>query len=132
MIQVTLTFQSLSAALHALREIPESTLNGALTDITPAAEAPAPAAPKPTLAVVAPAAAPARPTAKPEELPAPVAVEYPQLQAAVLKLAARDREATVAIAKSFGVATFKELDKSRWGDAYGAVTEKLGELETVQ
>lgn len=144
MIQVTLTFFSLSDALRALREIPESALNAALTDITPATPEVAPEvapepAPKPALKKKPSAApvlevVPAPPTAEPEAVPLPgvaPGVDYPVLQAAVLKLAARDRDATLAIAQKFGVKTFKELSQDRWAEAYGAVTATLAELETV-
>jgi|688.fasta_scaffold511428_3 hypothetical protein len=132
MIQVTLTFHSLSAALHALREIPESTLNGALTDITPAEETPAKPAPKrekPRLQAVAEVTTTPAPTVV--ATPAP-SVDYPALQRVVLQLAARDRDAAAGIAGSLGVKSFKELESARWGEAFGAVTAKLAELETVQ
>lgn len=58
-------------------------------------------------------------------------VDYPTLQKAVFALAGKSREAAAAVAASFGVKTFKELDASKWGDALGAVQEKLAELENV-
>lgn len=134
MIQVTLTFHSLSAALHALREIPESTLNGALTDITPADEPPAKPAvkrEKPRLQAVAEVVATHAPTVVATPTAAP-SVDYPALQRVVLQLAARDRDAAAGIAGSLGVKSFKELESARWGEAFGAVTAKLAELETVQ
>ena len=140
MIQVTLTFFSLSDALRALREIPESALNAALTDITPTtpevAPEPAPKPVKKTKPSAAPVleVVPAPATATPEAVPLPgvaPGIEYAALQAAVLKLAARDRDATLAIAQKFGVKTFKELSQDRWGEAYGVVTATLAELETV-
>jgi len=142
MIQVTLTFTSLSAALMALREIPESTLTGALTDITPADEeepavAPAPkplkkAKPSPAPALVA---APAPPTAAPTVDPLPgvaPAVSYTELQKAVLLLASKNRDAALGLATTMGVKTFKELDAARWPEALAAVNTKIAELGVMQ
>ena len=141
MIQITLTFTSLSAALMALREIPENTLNGALTDITPAEEevaaepAPKPAKkakPSPAPALVA---APAPPTVTPTVDPLPgvaPAVSYAELQKAVLLLAGKNRDAALALAQTMGVKTFKELDAARWPEALAAVNNKIHELGVMQ
>lgn len=79
-------------------------------------------APKP---VVAPSA--------PETTAAPAAssIDYATLQKAVFALAGKSREAAAAVAASFGVKTFKELDADKWGEALGAVQEKLAELESA-
>ena len=140
MIQVTLTFTSLSAALMALREIPENTLNGALTDITPAEEVAAEPAPKPVKKAKpspAPAlvAAPAPPTVTPTVDPLPgvaPAVQYAELQKAVLLLAGKNRDAALALAQTMGVKTFKELDAARWPEALAAVNNKIVELGVMQ
>lgn len=58
-------------------------------------------------------------------------VDYPTLQKAVFLLAGKSREAAAAVASSFGVKTFKELDAAKWGDALGAVQDKLAELEAA-
>lgn len=58
-------------------------------------------------------------------------VEYPVLQKAVFALAGKNREAAAAVASSFGVKTFKELDATKWGDALVAVNAKLAELEAA-
>lgn len=130
MIQIVLTFTSLNAALRALREIPESTLNAALTDITPA-EAP----------VVEAAAleAPAPRAKKPKPAPAPVTlpgveepIDYPTLQKEVLKLAGKNREAALALAGELGVKHFRDLPSERWAEALLAVTAKCSELEAMQ
>lgn len=141
MIQVTLTFTSLSAALMALREIPENTLNGALTDITPAEEEVAPEpAPKPVkkakpspapALVAAPAPAIASPTVDPLPGVAP-AVQYGELQKAVLLLAGKNRDAALSLASSMGVKTFKELSQERWPEALAAVNNKIVELGVMQ
>lgn len=140
MIQVTLTFSSLSAALMALREIPENTLNGALTDITPAPEEVAPEpAPKQKKAKPSPApveaAAPTPRTAEPEALPLPAvapAIEYAVLQKAVLQLAGKNRDTALTLAGQMGVKTFRELPADRWSEAYAMVTDKLAELGVMQ
>lgn len=146
MIQITLTFTSLAAALNALRQIPENTLQGALTDITPApAEPEAQPTPKPVArarkAAPAPEAAPAPTTVEPAAPQAPVdaptpvnepAVQYSQLSAAVMRLAGRNRDAALAIASGLGVKNFRDLEPARYSEALGLVEEKLAELETVQ
>jgi hypothetical protein len=53
------------------------------------------------------------------------------LQKAVFALAGKSREAAAAVASSFGVKTFKELPADKWGEALGAVQEKLAELESA-
>lgn len=58
-------------------------------------------------------------------------VEYPVLQKAVFALAGKNREAAAAVASSFGVKTFKELDADKWADALVAVNDKLAELEAA-
>ena len=72
---------------------------------------------------------PAAQTASSSE-PAP-SVDYPVLQKAVFALAGKNREAVVALAGTFGVKTFKELDASKWGEALEAVNAKLAELEAA-
>lgn len=97
------------------------------------AAAPAPAAespsdPKPSAAAPA-AEAPqsAASTAAPADSQTGT-VDYPTLQKAVFTLAGKSREAAGAVAASFGVKTFKELDTSKWGDALAAVNAKIAEL----
>ena len=41
------------------------------------------------------------------------------------------RDAASAVAASFGVKTFKELDAKRWGEALAAVQAKTAELEAA-
>lgn len=68
----------------------------------------------------------ASPTASAASSTAPV--EYPVLQKAVFTLAGKSREAASAVAASFGVKTFKELDQSKWAEALTAVNAKIAEL----
>lgn len=136
-ITVTLTFQTIDAALRALREVPESCLTDA-----PALEAPAPA-PKPakkSAPAAAPAAAPVQPTAPPVEAPAPVAapvaapepaalaapqVAYADLQKAVLALYKIDKSRAAAIAQGMGFESFKVMPAERWAEALDLVNAEL-------
>jgi hypothetical protein len=84
MIQITLQFTSLSDALRALREIPESALAGSAVLPEPVAAVEAPEPPKPQ----APAAEPAAPRAKrssPRAAPAPVEAPVPAAAAEAAK-----------------------------------------------
>lgn len=160
MIQVTLTFASVDALIGALREIPENALVTGQSTVafaaTTAKEAAAPVEkpkhePKGTpanrrattahsqpTAEAAAADVPEKSTSTQEHPPstgtgadAPSAVEYPVLQKAVFTLAGKSRDAASAVAQSFGVKTFKELDASRWGEALAAVQAKTAELEAA-
>lgn len=158
MIQVTLNFVSVEALRAALLEIPEASLVGSNVTATVTLPPKGDAAPKsskaakstaaatqvtaastqPTAEAAAETAAPEKtaaessPTAAPVEAaqPASIAVEvdYPTLQKAVFALAGKSRDAAAAVAASFGVKTFKELDASKWGEALAAVQAKTAEL----
>lgn len=157
MIQVTLNFVSVEALRAALLEIPETSLVGsnatatvtlppktepdtakvtAKKSSTPAATPAAAAPTQPTAEAVVETAAPEKtaaessPTAEPvaDAAPASTAVDYPTLQKAVFALAGKSRDAAAAVAASFGVKTFKELDASKWGEALAAVQAKTAEL----
>jgi len=134
MIQITLSFDNISAARKAMLELPESLLAGASVaqedrlPAEPKKEAPA----KKEAAKPAAAATPttAETTAAPEpkvESSAPAAIEYPVLQKAVFALAAKSREAATALVATFGVKTFKELPAEKWAEALAAVNAKLAE-----
>jgi hypothetical protein len=145
MIDITLRFASISAAINALKNVPEADLAlGTARDAAPSpAPAPVvkaekPATVKPTAAQ--PAAAPVASAAPaPTTAPAPAvaakpaadAVDYPTLQKAVFKLAGISREEAGAAAKTFGVNTFKELPADKWGEALKAVNAKIEELSTA-
>lgn len=141
MITITLQFKTHYAALAALAAIPANELVG-----DPRPEPEATPAPKPTRAAkpaaqapdaTSPATAPA-PAAPVETAPTPASdttppaaapsVEYPVLQKAVFALAGKSRDAAAAVAASFGVKTFKELDSTKWADALAAVNAKLAEV----
>ena len=126
MIQLTFTFPSVAAARKALLELPED-LFAHVGEIAPA---PKPEKPKASKTVAAPEAAPVPVTVEPEVAPvaAPAAIDYPVLQKAVFALAGKSREAASEVAQSFGVKTFKDLDKSKWADALAAVNAKVAEL----
>jgi hypothetical protein len=140
-IAVTLNFRSIEAAREVLLQIPENALVGATAAPAQAPEAPA-QAPKPPRAAKPAATSPATvpstdapaataPTPAADTTPPAAAhsVEYPVLQKAVFALAAKSRDAAAAVAQSFGVKTFKDLDPARWPEALGVVQEKLAELE---
>lgn len=55
-------------------------------------------------------------------------IDYSQLKMAILKLANADRDAASILVAGFGVATFRDLDQSRWAEALAAVNAKLNEL----
>ena len=66
------------------------------------------------------------------ETPAAATIEYSVLQKSVFALAGLPDvgpEATKALAATFGVATFKALDPSRWAEALEAVKARTAELE---
>lgn len=100
---------------------------------TPAQQPAAPAPSQPTAEVVvadAPAKSTEAPAPQPSTAPAAAAssaseVDYPTLQKAVFALAGKSRESAAAVAASFGVKTFKELDASKWGEALAAVNAAL-------
>lgn len=143
MIKLTLTFQSVEAARKALNELPLD-LFAHVGEIAPVehavnadeikeAKATAQAAvqtAKKSSVKQEPAATQttAETTAAPEpKVENSAAIEYPVLQKAVFALAGKSREAAAAVAASFGVKTFKELDASKWGDALTAVNAALAE-----
>lgn len=155
MIQVTLQFRTLAAAVKALSEIPESSIAGqtiVMEESTPLpkieppkaekAKAEKPAkqevapAPGPTAApapVAAPAStsksAPTSAPATPAEPPASAdAVTYPVLQKAVFTLATKSRDKASEVVNSFGVKTFKELPADKWAAALDAVNAAIAEL----
>jgi hypothetical protein len=128
-ITITLHFKTHYAALAALAAIPGTDLVG-----SPEPEpAPAPKAAKAAKAAPAPVAQPepaqAAEPAAPAAEPAPATIEYAVLQKAVFALAGKSRDAAAAVAQSFGVKTFKELDPTKWADALEAVNERIAIIE---
>lgn len=138
MIQVTLNFPD-QAALLAFFARP-------VVVVPTEVEAPKPAkAEKTTAATTAPKTSPAPTPTKTTEVTDPkpeleptapsttssakpsVSVDYPTLQKAVFALAGKSRDAAAAVAKDFGVKTFKELPEAKWGDALVAVNAALAE-----
>lgn len=145
MVQITLNFKSIEAARQVLLEIPASALVGGPEPEAVSAPAPAPKparAAKTTVstAVVEPVAAPAPVTAPPVEAPAPVAapapvpapapaepaVDYAQLQRAVLALYKVDKSRTQQIAIDMGFESFKVMPADKWAEALAAVNAALG------
>lgn len=154
MIQVTLQFRTLAAAVKALSEIPEASIAGqaiVMEESTPlpkieapkaekvkaekpakqeAAPAPGPtAAPAPAASAPTPAPAQAPAAATPAAPPASAdAVTYPVLQKAVFTLATKSRDKASEVVNSFGVKTFKELPADKWAAALDAVNAAIAEL----
>lgn len=158
MITVTLNFNTISAAVAALRDIPEAAIVGQpRLDVTaPPLEAAAPQSPAAAAQASSPApsprtakgatatAAPAQSTAKPSALqstPAPAApaaatsapadapLDYAVLKAAVLRLVAISTDAAVKVNAGLGVSSMRELDQARWPEALAAVNAKIAELQ---
>ena len=115
-ITVTLTFQTIDAALRALREVPESCLTDAPADAPVQPTAPPVEAPAP---VAAPVAAP-----EPAALAAPQ-VAYADLQKAVLALYKIDKAKAAAIAQGMGFESFKVMPAERWAEALDLVNAEL-------
>lgn len=146
MIAITLNFKSIEAARQALLDIPATALVGGpepeATAVVKQEATPAPKASKAAKTAAVQEAAPSPVTAAPTAAPAPAvapapveqvkpAFDYATLQKAVFSLAGKSREAAAAVAAGFGVKTFKELPEAKWGEALGAVQEKLAELESA-
>lgn len=133
MIQVTLTFKTLDAALRGLREIPESCLAIDVTEAAdPKPQEPKAKAPRAKAAPTAPVeeAAPFQPTAPVTVAPPPAAApvklepaapafDYGVLQKKAFELLPRLGKAQIlAIAEKHGAATFKELPADKWAAAH--------------
>lgn len=129
MIEIKLSFTSVDEAIAYLRG--KNTEPAALT--FPPVDAPAPKVEKPKATKpAAPVVEPSEPAAAPapavsSSAPAP-SVDYPTLQKAVFALAGKSRDAAAAVAASFGVKNFKELDPAKWAEALAAVQAKTAEL----
>lgn len=129
MIQVTLTFTTLDAALRVLREVPESALAQSAVEAAPAPKPEKPTkksapavettvAPTPTTAPAAVAPAPAAAPAAPEPTPAP-AFEYATLQKKVFELLPRvGKDRVLEVSARHGAKVFKELPAEKWQAAF--------------
>ena len=141
MIQVTLSFTSVAAAIAALSKIPEADAAFATTTgvsaeekaavVQPGKPSAAKTAPSPRTAEAAPStpapsdAAPApAPTTTQQTADAP-SVTYPDLQKAVLTLHKRNPKAAQPIAQSLGADTFKLLKPEQWAEALRLVNEAI-------
>jgi hypothetical protein len=150
MIQITLQFSSIAAAVSALARIdadaivagdpvPHATVSSDKSS-KPAGEAPgkrnaATTAPSPRTAEAGPS-----PSAPSADAPAPSSaatapaaaassaspqVSYPDLQKAVLTLHKMDPTAAVPIAKGLGADTFKLLPEAKWAEALAQVNAAI-------
>lgn len=136
MIQVTLSFKSIDAAIQALRGLLEADIAmGTVRD------APAPAKPKaedPKVQAASPAATPAvasASAAKPEAASTPATEPdlsgeegYKVLKDAVFALAGKSRDAALAVNAKFGVKTMKDLPEAKRGEALQAVNASIAAL----
>lgn len=127
MIEITLKFATVALAAAALNQ-----LNGSQAPTATVVDTGTPATsgkPKAETKPAAPASAPGPAVdsaAKPKS-----GIDYPTLQKAVFKLAGISRDEASAMSKQFGVSTFKELNPSKWDEAFAAVNAKIEELNTA-
>ena len=141
-VKVTLEFESAAAAALALNLL-DGYARGDIAETKPEVEKPEvekpkaekPKAEKPKAEKLkaevptGPAVVQEDPKQEPAKEEAPAAtIEYPVLQKAVFELAGKSRDAAAAVAASFGVKTFKDLDAGKWGEALVAVKAKIAEL----
>jgi hypothetical protein len=136
MIQVTLTFSSIAAAIQALRGIPEADQAVATVKEAPAK----PQAEKTATPAASPAATPAaasasakkqEPAASQEPAADEGVLDYAVLQKAVFALAGKSRDAALAVNQQFNVKTMKELPEDKRREALAAVNAKIAELEVA-
>jgi hypothetical protein len=147
MIQVTLSFNSIAAAVAELSKIDPAALSAThATEVVtkePQVGKPAPAtqakpaagkttakaadAPASTASAPAPVAAQSAETAQPASTAAEAAptIDYALLKAAVFELSGKNQPKLAEIAASFGVKTFKDLAPAKWADALAAVKAAL-------
>ena len=127
----------IAAALHALAEAFEGVVEDVEKVVKPdtgkkkvTAEA-APTASAP----VAPTAAAAAPVAvepAPAPAPAPVpSITKPQLNAVVLKVAAKSRDTAEAILKRFGAVSTVTLPEEKWQAVYDAFEEEIAKIDAA-
>lgn len=136
-VKVTLEFESAAAAALALNLL-DGYARGDIAETKPEVEKPKaekpkaekPKAEKPKAEVpTGPAVVQEDPKQEPAKEEAPAAtIEYSVLQKAVFELAGKSRDAAAAVAATFGVKTFKDLDAGKWGEALEAVKAKTAEL----
>ena len=117
----------IAAALHALAD---AFLEGAEDQPKPAKGG------KKTVADPAPgaiAAAAATPTPAPTPAPAPVAptVTLQQVNAAVLKVAAKNRDGAVAILGKFGLTNTVGLVQDKWQAVFDAFEEEIAKMDAA-
>jgi hypothetical protein len=146
MIQVTLSFNSIAAAVAELSKIDPAALSAThATEVVtkePQVGKPAPAtqakpaagkttakaadAPASTASAPAPVAAQSAETAQPASTAAEAPpIDYALLKAAVFELSGKNQPKVAEIAAAFGVKTFKDLAPAKWADALAAVKAAL-------
>ena len=125
----------IAAALHALAEAFEGVVEDVEKVVKPATgkkKVTAEAAPTAS-APVAPTAAAAAPVAvEPAPAPAPVpSITKPQLNAVVLKVAAKSRDTAEAILKRFGAVSTVTLPEEKWQAVYDAFEEEIAKIDAA-
>jgi hypothetical protein len=125
MIQVTLSFNSIAAAVAELSKIDPAALSAThATEVVtkePQAGKPAPATQAKPAAGKTTAKA-AQPASTAAEAPP---IDYALLKAAVFELSGKNQPKVAEIAAAFGVKTFKDLAPAKWADALAAVKAAL-------
>lgn len=135
MIQVTLTFTSIAAAIAALGALPGVDAALATVKDTPKPTVEKPKAEKTAASPAATPAvdsAPAKPkadAASQEPAADEGVLDYAVLQKAVFALAGKSRDAALEVNQQFGVKTMKELPEGKRREALAAVNAKLASLE---
>lgn len=117
-ITVTMTFDTMAAAVAFMQGQPSDRIVTA-----PVAAAPAPKAAKPAAAAPAPKAAPPAPAPA-----AAAAIPYTTLQKAVFELASKDEDKVKALMAEQGNRTFKQLTPEEYPDALARVQAALAEV----
>ncbi len=126
----------IAAALHALAdafladvEVVEAVVTGKKGGKKATAADPTPAA-----AATAPASSPASPapaSAAPVVAPAAPTVTLAQVNALVLKVAAKNRDAAVALLGKFGISTTVGLAQEKWQAVYDAFEEEIAKIDAA-
>src|SRR5271166_3325512 len=129
----------IAAALHALADafladveaVEEAVTGKKGKKATAASAAPTTAATAP-VAAAAPAAASAPAVASSEPTPPPApSVTKAQLNALVLKVAAKNRDGAVAILGRFGLASTVNLPEDKWQAVYDAFEEEIAKMDAA-
>jgi hypothetical protein len=121
-----MNYAKIAAALHALAD---AFHENAVADEAPAKPAKGKKAAAEQPAVAAPAAAqPAEPAPQPAPVPS---ITKAQLNAAVLKVAAKSRDVAEAILARFGAKNTVTLPEDKWQAVYDAFEEEIAKIDAA-